>query len=105
MHFVGFNPSMSSVKVINFSYNRFDTTVLTLDANRRAVYTILYDASDSLVVTATDPNKVFSFKKIMFKRLSNGSGCGGPADEGQISFTFKDSLYSSASYQKVELIY
>lgn len=106
MHFVGFNPSMSSVKVVSVSYNRlFDTTILQLDANKRGVYTINYIGSDSLFITETDPNKVFSFKKLMSKTLNKGSGCSGPADEGQASFTFRDSVYGFAPYHKVEVIY
>lgn len=105
MHFVGFNPFMSSVKVISLSFNRFDTTIVTLDANKRGVYTLLYERTDSLIITGTDPNKFLPFKMIMYKVLSNGSGCGGPADEGQTSFTFKDSVYSFANYHKIEVIY
>jgi hypothetical protein len=96
---------MKSVKVVTVSYNnRYDTTILTLDANKRGVYTIDYSGSDSLFITGTNPNKVYSFRNLKTKTLNKGSGCGGPADEEQISFVFTDSLYSFASYHEVVVV-
>jgi hypothetical protein len=92
---------MNKVKVISApNYRGNDTTIVTLNADKRGIC-YLDHSIDTIYIVGTSPSIDIGFKSVKGFLKKNGSGCGGPADEGQISFVYKDSTYPLSNYHFV----
>ena len=101
--FEGFDPAMNHVTVVSLYRGHIsDTLFMSLDGNKKGTFKLNpFYQSDSIYLKVLLPAGVISLRSLATNTKNIGSGCGGPADEGQVSFIYKDSTYTMSRYHFV----